>query len=31
MGDLIDNETVNKFTKGSKGSKPHHETDPWQL
>ena len=29
MGDLIDNETVNKFTKGSKGSKPHHETDPW--
>ena len=31
MGDLIDNETVNKITKGLKGSKPHHETDPWQL
>lgn len=29
MGDLIDNETVNKTTKGLKGSKPHRETDPW--
>lgn len=29
MGDLIDNGTVNKITKGLKGSKPHRETDPW--